>query len=207
MPYDVRKAEKALYQPTMTPTIIDVPAGAFLAVDGRGDPNTSPDYAAAIELLYGLAYGIKMTHKATLEYVVPPLEGFWSVADVAYQGGAIPDKTQFVWTAVIRQPDFVTAEIVEAAKPALTRKKPGLDVTRARLETITEGLCVQVLHVGPYDDELPTITAMEGYAAEQGYVSDLGGRRHHEIYLADARRTASEKLKTIIRHPVRPASA
>ena len=203
LPIDFKKEYKDLYQPKTTPSIIDVPEMVFIAVDGKGDPNTSEEYADAIEVLYGLSYGIKMSNKAILEYVVPPLEGFWSV-DGEYEGCDITDKDKFYWTALIRQPDFVTAKVFEAAKTALAKKKPNLDTSKARLIKITEGLCVQVMHTGSYDDEPATVAAMERYAVDSGYAIDINdARRHHEIYLSDPRKIAPEKLKTVIRHPIR----
>lgn len=200
MPVDYKKTEKDLYQPKNTPSVIDVPAMMFIAVDGKGNPNTNAEYAAAVELLYGLSYAIKMGNKSVLEYVVPPLEGFWSVAG----GAATTDKDKFVWTMLIRQPDFVTAEVFGAARTALAKKKPNLDVTKARLEKFTEGLCVQVMHTGPYDDEPATVAALDRFAAENGYIIDIDDtRRHHEIYLSDPRKVAPEKLRTVIRHPIR----
>jgi hypothetical protein len=206
MPMDFKKTEKELYQPKTTPSIIDVPEMIFIAVDGKGDPNTSSEYKAAVEALYGFSWTIKMSNKAILEYVVPPLEGFWTVDDDTFKGGgeAISDKSKFEWTALIRQPDFVTEEVFEAAKTALAKKKPTLDTSKARLIKITESLCVQVMHIGSYDDEPATIAAMDKYAVDNGYALDINDtRRHHEIYLNDPRKTAPEKLKTIIRHPIR----
>jgi hypothetical protein len=203
---DFKKTEKELYQPKTTPSVIDVPEMLFIAIDGKGDPNTGAEYAEAVQALYGVAYTIKMGNKAVLEYVVPPLEGFWSVADPNFKGGGLPitDKSKFIWTMMIRQPDFVTAEIFQAAKAALAKKKPALDTSKVRLERITEGLCMQVMHIGAYDDEPATIAAMDKYAAENGYEADMDGhRRHHEIYISDPRKTAADKLKTIIRHPIR----
>jgi len=203
MTIDFKKTQKELYQPATTPSIIDVPEMTFIAVDGKGDPNTSEEYAAAIEVLYGLSYGIKMGNKATLEYVVPPLEGFWSV-DGEYDGYGITDKNKFYWTAAIRQPDFVTAAVFESAKTALAKKKPNLDTSKARLIKIAEGLCVQAMHIGSYDDEPATIAAMERYMEETGYAIDMNEtRRHHEIYLSDPRKVTPDKLKTVIRHPIR----
>jgi hypothetical protein len=134
-----------------------------------------------------------------------PLEGFWSVADDFKVGGAaISDKSKFVWTMMIRQPDFVNAEVFEAAKTALVKKKPALETAGARLETLTEGLCVQVMHIGSYDSEPDTVAAMERLAVANGYAIDINDtRRHHEIYLGDPRKVAQEKLKTVIRHPLR----
>jgi hypothetical protein len=205
MTIDFKKTEKDLYQPKTTPSIIDVPKMTFILVDGEGDPNISPVYKAAVEMLYGLSYAIKMSNKSVLEYVVPPLEGFWSVADDFRGGGAaISDKNKFVWTMMIRQPDFVTEEVFENAKTALAKKKPEPETAKAHLETLTEGLCVQVMHIGSYDNEPATVVAMEGFAVENGYAIDINDiRRHHEIYLGDPRKVAPEKLKTVIRHPIR----
>ena len=205
MQIDFKKMEKDLYQPKTTPSIIEVGDMIFIAVDGRGDPNTSAEYTAAIEALYGLSYAIKMGNKSIMEYVVPPLEGFWNVADDFKGGGAsITDKSKFVWTMLIRQPDFVTDEIFKTAIASVTRKKPNLDISKARLIKLNEGLCVQVMHIGSYDNEPATIVAMEQYAAENEYVIDINDtRRHHEIYLSDPRKAAPEKMKTVIRHPIR----
>jgi hypothetical protein len=205
MPIDYKKTEKDLYQPKTTPSIIDVPKMAFIQASGEGDPNTSPVYKAAVELLYSLSYAIKMNNKSVLEYVVPPLEGFWSVAgDFKGGGAAISDKSKLAWTMMIRQPDFVSAEMFEAAKTALAKKKPELETAKARLEKLTEGLCVQVMHIGSYDSEPATVAAMERFAAENGYAIDINDtRRHHEIYLGDPRKVVPEKLKTVIRHPIR----
>lgn len=205
MPFDYKKMQKDLYQPKTIPSIVDVPEMVFIAVDGKGDPNISAEYTGAVELLYGLSYSIKMNNKSILEYVVPPLEGFWSVADNFKGGGApITDKSKFIWTMLIRQPDFVTAEVFETAKAALAKKKPSLDISKARLETITEGLCVQVMHIGPYDDEPATVATLDGFATKNGYIIDIDDtRRHHEIYLSDPRKVVPEKLKTILRHPVK----
>lgn len=205
MSVDFKKEQKQLYLPKTTPSIVDVPAMKFLAVEGSGDPNTSRSYADAIELLYGLSYFIKMNNKTILEYVVAPLEGFWETSDEFRGGGApIPDKNKLVWTAVIRQPDFVTDEVVVAAKMAIAKKKPNLDVSRANLITFAEGLCVQALHIGPYDSEPATVGKLEKFAQEEGYAIDINSvRKHHEIYLSDPRRVAPEKLKTVLRHPIR----
>lgn len=203
---DFKKDFKELYQPKQAPSIIDVPKMSFIAVDGRGDPNTSEEYAKAVELLYGLSYAIKMSNKDLLEYVIPPLEGFWSVDDASYKGGgaAILDKSRFKWTMMIRQPDFVTQDIFCSAVAVLSKKKPNLDVSKARLEKLMEGLCVQSLHIGSYDDEPATVSALDHFAADNGYAVDINkNRRHHEIYISDQRKVAPEKLKTIIRHPIK----
>ena len=222
MPVDYKKTEKDLYQPKTTPSIIDVPEMTFIAAQGKGDPNTSEAYKTALEILYGLSYSIKMSKmgdtqpEGYFEYVVPPLEGLWLVGRSAscspMQPGWSQDngtvdyanKDNFYWTSLIRQPDFITPEVFEAAKTALSKKKPELDASMARLIKLTEGLCVQAMHIGSYDNEPATIAAMEKYAVEIGYAIDINDtRRHHEIYLSDPRKVASEKLKTVIRHPVR----
>ena len=212
MPIDYKKTEKDLYQPKPTPSIIDVPSMTFIAIDGKGDPNTSDDYKVALEVLYGLSYAIKMSKMGGnapagyFEYVVPPLEGFWNIDDDFFQGSgaSIPDKERFVWTSVIRQPEFVTDEVFDAAKAALATKKPGIDTDKARLMKCTEGLCVQVMHIGSYDDEPATIAAMDKFATDNGYAIDINEtRRHHEIYLSDPRKTTPEKLKTVIRYPIK----
>lgn len=207
MPIDFKKTQRYLYQPKTTPCVIDVPEMIFIAVDGKGDPNTSIEYAAAVELLYKLSYTIKMNNKSILDYVIPPLEGLWSVDDdFKGSGAAITNKGKFIWTMMIRQPDFVTADIFEAAKAALTKKKSNIDTSKAKLRTINEGLCVQVMHIGSYDDEPATVAALERFAIENGYVIDISDtRHHHEIYISDPRKVAPEKLKTVIRHPIRKA--
>ncbi|MDR1237922.1 MAG: GyrI-like domain-containing protein [Propionibacteriaceae bacterium] len=207
--FDFKKEFKDLYQPKTTPVVVDVPGIVAIAIDGVGDPNTSESYQQAIEVLYGLSYAIKMGNKATLEYVVAPLEGFWCLTDdFTGTGAPITDKRKFVWTAFIRQPDFVTAEVFAAAKAGLAKKKPGLDTSGAKLESFTEGLCVQAMHIGPYDDEPATIAMLDQYASANGYVVDIDDqRRHHEIYLSDPRKVAPEKLRTVIRHPIREATA
>ena len=210
MPIDFKKEYKDLYQPKTTPCIIDVPEMVFIAVDGKGDPNTSEEYKNALELLYGLSYSIKMSKMSGMqpvgyfEYVVPPLEGFWWSEDGYFDGTIIIDKNKLCWTSMIRQPDFVTAAVFEAAKTALAKKKPNLDTLKAQLIKITEGLCVQAMHIGSYDDEPTTIAAMEQYAVAQKYAIDINDdRRHHEIYFYDPRKVAPEKLKTVIRHPIK----
>jgi hypothetical protein len=215
MPINYKKEQKELYQPKTTPSIIDVPEMTFITVDGKDDPNTSEEYKAALEILYGFSYSIKMSKmsetqpKGYFDYVVPPLEGFWNIDDDTFRGGgaAITDKSKFVWTSLIRQPDFVTDEVFETVKATLAKKKPDLDLSKARLQKITEGLCVQIMHIGAYDDEPATIAVMDKYAVENGYAIDINEtRRHHEIYLGDPRKTAPERLKTVIRHPIREKS-
>jgi hypothetical protein len=210
MAFDFKKEYKNLYQPKTALSLIDVPAMLFIMVDGTGNPNTSEEYQSAVEILYGLSYAIKMSKiggnqpVGYFDYVVPPLEGLWNVDDEFFRGGgaAISDKSKFIWTSMIRQPDFVTLEVFEYTKLSLAQKKLDLDTSKARLERLTEGLCVQAMHFGSYDDEPATIAAMDKYAVENGYAIDINEtRRHHEIYLNDPRKTAPEKLKTVIRHP------
>ncbi len=208
---DYKKEYKDLYQPPAKPVIISVPEMAFIAVDGSGDPNTSAEYKQAMEILYGLSFTIKMSKmngtqpQGYFEYVVPPLEGFWSVDGERFDGVNVTDKSRFRWTSLIRQPEFVTADVFEAAKAALQKKKPDLDLSGARFCTITEGLCVQIMHKGSYDSEARSIEKMRQFALESGYAEDFSeGRRHHEIYLSDPRRCAAERLKTVIRHPIAP---
>jgi len=200
---DYKKTQKELYQPKTTPSVIDVPEMIFIMIDGQGNPNTTEEYKTAMEVLYGLSYSIKMSKMSGsapagyFEYVVPPLEGLWESVDFT-------DKDNYCWTSMIRQPEFVTQDVFESAKTALAKKKPELDLTKARLESFTEGLCVQVMHIGSYDDEPATIAAMEQYATDNGYTIDIcDSRRHHEIYLSDPRKTAIEKLKTVIRIPIK----
>ncbi|MCL2140795.1 MAG: GyrI-like domain-containing protein [Dehalococcoidia bacterium] len=206
MAFDFKKEYKDLYQPKVAPSVIDVPAILFIMVDGTGNPNTSEEYQSAVEIHYGLSYAIKMSKKRSnqpvgyFDFVVPPLEGLWWLNDGSEAW--YKDKDRYCWTSMIRQPAFVDTEVFENAKTELRKKKPLLDTSRARLETFTEGLCVQAMHLGSYDDEPKTIDAIEQFITDNGYVSDISStRRHHEIYLNDPRKTASAKLKTIIRHP------
>jgi len=212
MVIDFKKIQKEFYQPKTTPSVIDIPEMIFIAVDGKGDPNTSEEYKSALELLYGLSYTIKMSKKGGtqpegfFDYVVPPLEGLWWGENGYFDGMNLLDKNKLCWTSLIRQPDFVTEDVLKTAKSALIKKKPALDVAIARLIRITEGLCVQVMHIGSYDDEPATIATMERFAVENGYTIDINDtRRHHEIYLSDPRKTATSMLKTVIRHPIKGA--
>lgn len=208
-PFDFKKEYKELYQPKTKPSIVDVPEMLFIAVDGSGDPNTSPEYQRAVETLYGLSYAIKMSPKSGhaiegfFDYVVPPLEGLWWGGDIDLETMTITDKSKFSWRMMIRQPEFVTEEVFAWAQETLAKKKPELDPSIAKLWRFGEGLCVQVLHIGPYDEEPETVRQMDAWAKEQGYRIDISStRHHHEIYLSDPRRTAPEKLKTVLRHPI-----
>ena len=208
MAVDFKKMQKELYQPGAKPSIINVPNMAFIMVDGRGDPNTSQAYQAALEVLYGLAYTIKMSKMGDnqpdgyYDFVVPPLEGLWWT-DAGTFDIDTTQKSAFCWTSMIRMPEFVTPEVLDAAKSGLAKKKPALNTSIARIEWFDEGLCAQVMHTGPYDDEPATIAALKAFIAGSGYKVDLSGtRKHHELYLGDPRKTPPEKLKTIIRYPV-----
>ncbi|AEC01795.1 GyrI-like domain-containing protein [Parasphaerochaeta coccoides] len=209
MTIDYKKTQKDLYQPKLSPSIIDVPEMVFIMVDGYGDPNTSAEYQSAVEILYGLSYSIKMSKKngdrpeGYFDYVVPPLEGLWWHRDGSVISD-IFDKAQFAWTSMIRQPEFVTSEVFDSLKGVLAKKKPELDLSLARLEKFTEGLCAQILHIGSYDDEPATMAMLERFIAQIGMQPDFTKkRRHHEVYLNDPRKTAPEKLKTVIRYPIR----
>ena len=207
--FDYKKEHKDLYLPKTSPSLIDVPKMTFIMVDGRGNPNTSEEYKAAIEILYGLSYSIKMSKKSGtapigyFEYVIPPLEGLWWSEAGDIDGKIITDKDKFFWTSMIRQPEFVTQDVFESTKQALNKKKPWIDLSLARLESFTEGLCAQITHIGCYDDEPTTISVLERFIIENSYVNDVSeNRNHHEIYLSDPRKTVPEKLKTVIRHPI-----
>ena len=208
MPFDFKKEYKEYYLPPTKPGIVQVPAMNFVAVRGQGDPNQEDGaYQDAIGLLYGIAFTIKMSSKAGhamegyFEYVVPPLEGFWWIDGL--DGMDYARKADLQWISCIRLPQFVTHEEFDWAVGEATRKKK-LDFSAVEFMTLEEGLCVQCMHLGPYDTEPTTVDAMHAYLAEQDLELDFSeARRHHEIYLSDARRTAPEKLKTVIRHPVR----
>ena len=210
MAFDFKKEYKELYAPKKGPGIIEVPPITYVAVRGSGDPNEeSGAYQQAIAVLYAISYTIKMSKKGVrqidgyVDFVVPPLEGFWWQEGI--EGADYAHKETFNWTAVIRLPDFVTCEVFDWAVQEATKKKK-IDCSIAEYLQVDEGLCVQCLHVGSYDDEPATVEAMDAFAREQGYVIDLSqDRRHHEIYLSDARKVAPEKLKTIIRHPIKLA--
>ena len=209
MAFDFKKEYKEYYLPAGKPSIVNVPAMNFIAVRGSGDPNAADgEYQQAIRLLYAVAYTIKMSKKGDhrikgyFDYVVPPLEGFWWQEDTA--GVDYSRKQDFHWIAVIRLPDFVTEEEFRWAV-AETAEKKRMDCSGAEYLTVEEGLCVQCMHIGPYDDEPATVQLMNAFMEQEGYEPDITDqRRHHEIYLSDARKTAPEKLKTVIRHPIKP---
>ncbi len=194
--------------PKNTPEIVTVPRANYIAVRGQGDPNAeSGAYQAAIGVLYAVAYTLKMSYRTDhriegfYEYVVPPLEGFWWQEGVL--GVDYSDKAGFRWISVIRLPDFVTeADFRWAVETAEKKKK--LDCSAAEFLTVDEGLCVQIMRIGSYDDEPASVAVMDRYLQENGYVNDLSDTRlHHEIYLSDARKVEPAKCKTVIRHPIR----
>lgn len=208
MAFDYKKEYKGFYLPKNKPEIVTVPPMVFVAVLGKGDPNEEGgEYKKAVEVLYGISYTIKMSKKTDyriegyFDYVVPPLEGFWKQEGVV--GIDYSRKSDFQWTAVIRLPDFVTKADFDWAVELVTKKKK-LDCSKAEYMTYDEGVCVQCMHIGSYDDEPATTALMDSYAAESGYALDITDERpHHEIYLSDPRKTAPEKLKTVIRHPIK----
>ena len=208
MAFDYKKEYKEFYMPPRKPGIVEIPSMNYLAVRGKGDPNAEDsEYKASISLLYGIAFTIKMSKKGThqiegyFDYVVPPLEGFWWQQGV--HGIDYSHKEDFEFLSLIRLPDFVTRADFDWAVEEATRKKK-TDYSKVEFLTYQEGLCVQCLHIGPYDDEPSTIQLMHDFAEEQGYVVDItDARYHHEIYLSDARKVAPERLKTVVRHPIR----
>ena len=208
MAFDFKKEYKEFYMPKNKPEIVTVPKANHIAVRGSGDPNEANGaYQQAIGVLYAVAYTLKMSYKTDykmegfFEYVVPPLEGFW------WQDGKdgidYANKSAFRWISVIRLPDFVTREDFAWAVETAAKKKK-LDCSSAEFLTIEEGLCVQMMHLGPFDAEGESVARMEAFAREAGYETDFeSGRLHHEIYLSDARKVPPEKWKTVIRHPLR----
>lgn len=208
MAFDFKKEFKEFYMAKNKPQIVQVPYMNYVAVKGSGNPNEEDgQFQKAMGVLYSIAYTLKMSYKSDykiegfFEYVVPPLEGFW------WQEGSVgfdySDKNTFHWIAMIRLPDFVTKKDFDWAVETATKKKK-MDLSSAMFYTVEEGLCVQIMHHGPFDDEPATVEIMHSYLDENGYVLDITDtRRHHEIYLSDFRKTAPEKLKTVIRHPIK----
>ena len=200
--YDLKRAHRELYAPPAEFKLVDVPPMRYLAIDGHGDPNTAPAYAEAIEALFGVAYTVKFRSKRELgrDFVVAPLEALWRADDpAAFVTG---EKSAWSWTALIAQPDWIEEELVAGAVDAVRAKgdRPALD--RLRLVELHEGACVQILHVGSYDDEAPTLARLHDEWMPQHGLTFNGD--HHEIYLSDARRTVPAKLRTVLRQPVRP---
>ena len=210
MAFDYKKEYKEFYMPEKKPSIVIVPSMNYIGVRGKGDPNEEEgEYKQSIGLLYGIAYTIKMSKKGDhqmdgyFDFVVPPLEGFWWQDGV--KGVDYSRKEDFRWISLIRLPDFVTRDEYQWAVEEGTRKKKK-DFSKVEFLSIDEGLCVQCMHIGPYDAEPETVALMHEFIDQQGYTLDITDERHHhEIYLSDARKVAPEKLKTVIRHPIKKA--
>lgn len=208
MPFDYKKEYKEFYMPPKKPTIVEVPAMNYIAVRGQGDPNDEKgEYAQTLGLLYGIAFTIKMSYKGDhkiqgyFEYVVPPLEGFWWQENT--KGMDYTRKQDLYFISMIRLPDFVTKEDFDWAIQEATKKKK-MDFSKVDFLSVNEGLCVQCMHIGSFDDEPDTVSAMHQFVKENGYTLDFNDHRwHHEIYLSDSRRCDVQKLKTVIRHPIR----
>lgn len=208
MAFDFKKEFKEFYMPKSRPEIVNVPKANYIAVRGKGDPKeVGGAYQSAISVLYAVAYTLKMSYKTDykiegfFEYVVPPLEGFWWKDDI--KGVDYTNKSAFNWISVIRLPDFVSEKDFDWAVKTASKKKK-IDCSQAEYLTIDEGLCVQIMHIGPFDEEPATVAIMNDYLTQNGYVNDMSDSRlHHEIYLSDARKVAPEKWKTVIRHPIK----
>ena len=212
MAFDFKKEYKELYMPKKQPEIVTVPKANYIAVRGKGNPNEEGSaYQQAVSILYAVAYTLRMSHNTDhrmegfFEYVVPPLEGFWWQDGI--DGIDYSDKSTFNWISVIRLPDFVTPEDVDWAAQTASKKKH-LDCSRAEFLSIDEGLCVQIMHTGSFDDEPATVGMMNEFLLHNGYENDFScSRLHHEIYLSDARKVVPEKWKTVIRHPIKRREA
>ena len=208
MAFDFKKEYKEFYMPADRPELVNVPPAAYIAVRGKGDPNEEGGaYKQAVGVLYAIAYTLKMSYKTDYriegfyDYVVPPLEGFWWQEGV--EGIDYSDKTTFCWISVIRLPEFITKKDFDWAVETAAKKKK-LDCSKAEFLTLEEGLCVQIMHRGAFDEEPATVAVMDRYIEENGYENDFSDSRfHHEIYLSDARKVEPEKWKTVIRHPIR----
>lgn len=208
MAFDFKKEYKEFYMPKSKPEIVTVPKANYIAVRGKGNPNEEGGaYQQAISMLYAVAYTLKMSYKSDykiegfFEYVVPPLEGFWWQDDVA--GVDYADKSTFNWISVIRLPDFVAKKDFEWAVETASKKKK-MDCSSAEYLMLEEGLCVQMMHIGAFDDEPASVALMDAYLAENEYVNDMTDKRlHHEIYMSDIRKVVPEKWKTAIRHPIK----
>ena len=211
MAFDFKKEYREFYMPKNKPKIVQIPKANYIAVRGKGDPNEEGGaYKQAVGILYAVAYTLKMSHKSDhkiegfFEYVVPPLEGFWWQENS--DGIDYRNKETFHWISVIRLPDFITKEDFDWAVETATKKKK-MDCSKAEFYTVEEGLCVQIMHIGPFDDEPATVAIMDQYLADNGFENDMTATRlHHEIYLSDARKVAPEKWKTVIRHPIKKSS-
>jgi hypothetical protein len=202
---DFKKEFKELFVPPKKFVVVDVPEMQFLMVDGHGDPNLAPAYQEAVEALYAVAYKLKFNSKKQLgkDYVVPPLEGLWWAENMASFSSA-RDKSQWDWTMMIMTPDWITPEMFAEALEQVRKGKNPAALDKVRLERYHEGLSVQILHIGSYDDEAPTLLKLHNeYLPENGYAEN---GKHHEIYLSDPRRVAPDKLRTVLRQPVKKLS-
>jgi hypothetical protein len=203
---DLRKQLGHLYNPSAKEvTMVEVPAMQFVMIDGAGNPNTSPDYQEAVAALYGVSYTLKFLLKKEqgMDYPVMPLEGLWWVPDM--QEFSIEHKENWLWTMMIMQPEEVVEALFERARAEVQRKKESPASARLRLERFHEGLAAQIIYLGPYAAEGPTIARLHAFIREQGYIFDGTRQRHHEIYLSDPRRAAPEKMRTVIRQPMTSA--
>ena len=212
MPFNFKKEYRDQYNAKTMPSVVEIPPANYITVRGKGDPNAAGgSYQQALSVLYTVAYTLKMSWKTDYRiegfypYVVPPLEGFWW--QPGRDGIDYGAKAEFCWISAIRLPDFIQkADLAWDAEQAQRRKK--LDCSKAEFLTVSEGLCVQMMHIGSYDDEPATLADMAAWLAEHGYREDFSaGRLHHEIYLSDPRKTAPEKWRTILRHPIAPLSS
>lgn len=198
---DLKQELKHLYQPSAKAVVqVTVPTLQFLMIDGQGDPNTSPEYAQAVEALFSVSYTVKFAVKKAaqgMDYAVMPLEGLWWADDMAVFTAS--DKAQWQWTMMIMQPDFVEPAVILQGLEAAKRKKNLAALNALRLENFTEGLCAQILHVGPFSEEAPTIQRVHDFIDDAGSVRS---GKHHEIYLSDVQRAAPAKWRTIIRQPM-----
>jgi hypothetical protein len=201
---DFKRELRELYAPAREPSLVEAPDLAYLMIDGHGDPNTAVEYSEAIEALYTVAYTAKFALKRApegIDYGVMPLEGLWWTPDMSTF--TTEDKSAWEWTMMIMQPDHVTPKVFDEVRATATKKKSLSAIGRVRLERFAEGLAAQILHIGPYAAEGPTIQRLHAFIAEQGY--ERAGK-HHEIYLSDPRRASPEKMKTIVRQPIATAS-
>ena len=208
MAFDFKKEYREYYMPKNKPEIVNIPKANYIAVRGKGDPNEEGgEYQQAVGILYSVAYTLKMSYKTDyriegfFEYVVPPLEGFWWQENV--KGVDYSDKSTFNWISLIRLPDFISRDDFNWAVETASKKKK-MDCSSAEYLTIDEGLCVQMMHIGPYDNEPESVEIMGAFLEENGYITDINENRlHHEIYLSDPRKVTPEKLRTVIRHPIK----
>jgi len=203
---DLKKENKELYNPSKKePSIVEVPKMKFLMIDGEGDLNTSQEYHDAMEALFPVSYKVKFISKKekSQDYVVMPLEGLWWVDNI--EDFNTLDKSNWKWTAMIRQPDFITKSMINDAIEEVEKKKNLAVLSKIRFESLNEGLSAQIMHIGPYSEEGPTVAKLHAFIEEKGYQFDgiSPGEKHHEIYISDMRRTKPERLKTVIRQPVK----